>query len=306
MELRHLRYFSALAECLNFTRAAERVHVTQSTLSHQIRQLEEELGHVLFERIGRKVMLTEAGETFLGYASRALREVDQGVGELRQSSGSLKGEVRIGATLTFNMNFLPECLARFMGRHAGVKIVVEELSAQDIANGLIAGHLDVGVAYQPSDPQALWFEPLHNEEMVLVVSTSHPYARQRRVNMVELHKQPLVLLSSQFTTRRLLDECFASCGAQPLVVVEMNAVMPMIGLVAKTQLGTIISEHAVPERNDICVLPLENPNPLRTPGLLWKRGAAQTPAAKALATEIRRTALKRSLRKFTAATPDKA
>src|SRR6476661_1284663 len=75
MELRHLRYFVAVAEHLSFTRAAARVHVTQSTLSHQIRQLEDELGHVLFDRIGKRVMLTEAGETFLGYASRALREV---------------------------------------------------------------------------------------------------------------------------------------------------------------------------------------------------------------------------------------
>jgi LysR family cyn operon transcriptional activator len=71
MELRHLRYFVALAECLSFTRAAERVHVTQSTLSHQIRQLEDELGQPLFDRIGKRVMLTEAGETYLGYASRA-------------------------------------------------------------------------------------------------------------------------------------------------------------------------------------------------------------------------------------------
>ena len=70
MELRHLRYFTTLAECLSFTRAAERVHVTQSTLSHQIKQLEDELGHELFERIGKRVVLTEAGETFLSYASR--------------------------------------------------------------------------------------------------------------------------------------------------------------------------------------------------------------------------------------------
>ena len=72
MELRHLRYFVALAESLNFTRAAERLHVTQSTLSHQIRQLEEELGHPLFDRIGKRVILTEAGEILLGYASKAL------------------------------------------------------------------------------------------------------------------------------------------------------------------------------------------------------------------------------------------
>ena len=97
MELRHLRYFVALAECLSFTRAAERVHVTQSTLSHQIRQLEEELGQPLFDRIGKRVMLTEAGETYLGYASRALREVDHGLSDLMRAGDQLSGEVRIGA-----------------------------------------------------------------------------------------------------------------------------------------------------------------------------------------------------------------
>ena len=80
MELRHLRYFTALADCLNFTRAAERVHVTQSTLSHQIRQLEDEVGRPLFERVGKRVVLTDAGELFQSYALRALKEVDQGSG----------------------------------------------------------------------------------------------------------------------------------------------------------------------------------------------------------------------------------
>src|SRR5512134_2754469 len=100
MELRHLRYFTALAECLSFTRAAERVHVTQSTLSHQIRQLEDELGQPLFDRIGKRVMLTEAGETYLGYASRALREVDHGLSDLMRAGDQLSGEVRVGATGT--------------------------------------------------------------------------------------------------------------------------------------------------------------------------------------------------------------
>jgi len=83
MELRHLRYFVAVAEHLSFTRAAARVHVTQSTLSHQIRQLEEEVGQPLFDRIGKKVVTTEAGELFLGFAIRALKEVDQGIAMLK-------------------------------------------------------------------------------------------------------------------------------------------------------------------------------------------------------------------------------
>ena len=105
MELRHLRYFVSLAECLNFTRAAERVHVTQSTLSHQIAQLEQELGTALFERLARRVVLTEAGESFLAYAAKALKEVDQGVSDLKRAAGELSGVVRIGATHTFNIGF---------------------------------------------------------------------------------------------------------------------------------------------------------------------------------------------------------
>ena len=105
MELRHLRYFVALADTLSFTRAAERVHVTQSTLSHQIRQLEDEIGRPLFDRIGKRVLLTDAGETFLGYAAKALREVDQGLGDLLRGPGELEGEVRIGSTGTFNVGF---------------------------------------------------------------------------------------------------------------------------------------------------------------------------------------------------------
>src|SRR5690606_25702982 len=101
MELRHLRYFIAVASSLNFTRAAERVHVTQSTLSHQIRQLEEEIGQALFERKGRRVVLTDAGESFLAYATRAMTVIDQGLSELKQSVVSMTGEVRIGTTHTF-------------------------------------------------------------------------------------------------------------------------------------------------------------------------------------------------------------
>ena len=296
MELRHLRYFAALAETLNFTRAAERVHVTQSTLSHQIRQLEEEIGHPLFDRIGRRVLLTDAGETFLGYAAKALREVDQGLGELKRSAGALSGEVRIGATHTFNIGFVPECLAAFMARHPTVKISVEELAAEAIGQRLAEGTLDVGIAYEPADPALLWFEPLHNEEMVLVVGTEHPFAQRKRLRMVELHKQPLVLLPRLYTTRAMLDECFLRCGAEPLVAAEMNTIAPMIDLVARTGLASIVSMHAVPPRADIRVVPLESPTPMRTPGLLWKRDARQSAAVKAFANEIRKAALHRSLR----------
>jgi LysR family transcriptional regulator, cyn operon transcriptional activator len=296
MELRHLRYFVSLAECLSFTRAAERMHVTQSTLSHQIKQLEDELGHALFDRIGKRVVLTEAGEMFLGHASKALLEVDHGLSHLKRAGDELSGEVHIGATGSFNVGFVPECLAIFLKRNPTVKVTVEELSADDIGRRLIDATLDVGVAYEPADPTHLWFEPLYTEEMVLVVSARHPLAQRKRVRMVELHRHNLVMLPHSFATRSLLDECFKSCGAEPVVVAEMNTIAPMIGLVARTQLATIVSALAVTGNEDVKTIPLESPTPMRTPGILWKRDGKQTPAVRSFAATMRKLALGKSLR----------
>src|SRR5689334_2349570 len=218
MELRHLRYFVALADCLSFTRAADRVHVTQSTLSHQIRQLEDEIGQRLFERIGKRVVTTEAGELFLAFAVRALKEVDLGIAMLKPGGGGLSGQVRVGATHTFNVSLIPECVALFLARHPTVRVRVDELAAEQVANGLRDGELDIGIAYRPTGPTDLRFEPLYHEEMVLVIAHGHPLARRKRIRMVELHQQRLVLLPRHFATRLLLEECFHASGAEPIIV----------------------------------------------------------------------------------------
>jgi LysR family cyn operon transcriptional activator len=124
MELRHLRYFLALAERLSFTRAAAQVHVTQSTLSHQIKKLEDELGRPLFQRAGKRVIMTEAGELLLPSLRRALNEIDKGIRLLRGAGHQLSGRLRIGATQTFSINFVLACVATFLERNPSVKITV--------------------------------------------------------------------------------------------------------------------------------------------------------------------------------------
>ena len=301
MELRHLRYFVALADCRSFTRAAERTHVTQSTLSHQIRQLEDELGQRLFDRIGRRVVATEAGELFFAFASRALKEVDQGIAMLQPGGGNLTGQVRIGATHTFNIGLIPTCAALFLGRHPTVQIGVEELPAEQIVSRLRSGDLDLGIAYRPSGPTDLWFEPLYNEEMVLVVAESHPFAGRKRIRMVELHQQRLVLLPSYYATRTLLDECFLASGAEPLVVAEMSTVAPMLGLVLRMPIAAIVAVDAVPKAmGGLRMIPLESPTPVRTPGILWQRDVAQSAPVKSFAAIVRKTALGNSLRRAAA------
>lgn len=287
MELRHLRYFVALAEVLNFTRAAERVHVTQSTLSHQIKQLEEELGMPLFERVGKRVKLTEMGSTFLEHITPALSQVDEAIGALKAVPDQLRGELRIAATHSFNVQLIPACLAQFMSRYPAVRVVVEELSGEDIARRLELGELDLGISYRPSIPRGLWFEPLYNEEMKLVMSRRHPLANRRRVRMVELNGVALALLTPNFSTRQLLEECFQAAGAQPLVVAELNAISPMLELVRRTDLCSIVSSNALVGEEDLVALPLEDPTPIRTPGLLWNKQVDRPAATRFMAATIR-------------------
>lgn len=291
MELRHLRYCVALAEVQNFTRAAERTHVTQSTLSHQIKQLEDELEVALFNRDGKSVSLTQAGRDFLDTITPILKQVDAAVGALKASPDQLTGELRIAATHSFNVQLIPQCLAAFMEKFPQVKVIVEELSGDQIAQGLETGTLDLGVSYRPAVPRGLWFEPLFNEELKLIMSPNHPLAKRKRVRMVELNGLPLALLTRNFSTRQLLDECFEAAGAEPQVVAEMNAISPMVELVRRTRLCSIVSDNALSGEPDLVAVALENPTPIRTPGLLWNRNRERPLATRYMANIIRELAL---------------
>lgn len=290
MELRHLRYFDAIAETLNFTRAAERLHVTQSTLSHQIRQLEEELGTPLFDRGGKNVRMTEAGEVLRSHMAPALEQIDLAVRALRAPAGAITGSIRLGTTPSFNTRMVPQCVATLLNHYPGIGLTVEELAAGQILKRLRSGHLDLAVSYPPGEGGDLWFEPLYNEELRLVVGIRHPLAKRRRVRMAELHGVRMVLLPAQFLTRRLLDECFAQASAKPVVVAQLNSVAPMIELIRQTDLAGIITETAVSSSADLRVIPLEDPTPIRTPGLLWPKGAARSPLLKHFGEIIRRAA----------------
>ena len=182
-------------------------------------------------------------------------------------------------------------------RHPTVNVTVSELTADDIGTSLIAGNIDVGISYRPQAIGKLRFEPLYNEEMVLVVSSEHPFARRKRLRLVELHRQALVLLPETFTTRVMLDECFRACGAEPMVVAEMNSIAPMLGLVERIPIGAVVSEHAVQRHSPLRVIPLESPTPMRTPGIVWKRGEQRTAPMRTFGAIVRQVAMSKSLRR---------
>jgi LysR family cyn operon transcriptional activator len=287
MELRHLRYFVALAERLNFTEAAAQTHVTQSTLSHQIRQLEDELEHPLFERTKRRVALTAAGELFLPKAVQALGEIDGGLALLNASAAEVTGRLRIGTTPTFNLHVIPRTMAAFTLRHPNVEVRIEEDTSANISRRVASKEFDLAIAYHPGRTARLSFEPLCNEEMVLLVGAGHALAGRKRVRMIELHRRPMILPPKPFATRRLLDEAFASAGAVPRICVESGSIAAMLATAAHSELATIVSRHAAQPDPRLRQVPLESPTPIRTPGLVRLRAKQMTPAEATFASMVR-------------------
>jgi LysR family transcriptional regulator, cyn operon transcriptional activator len=288
VELRHLRYFEALARTLSFSNAAIKVHVAQSTMSHQIRQLEEELGQPLFIRDGRSVTLTEAGEVLLSEVEQTLRQVDH-LKRLFDRSGQLvSGLLRVGATQSFAGQVIPECIDHFMRRFPSMRIVVEELSNETIIECISAGSLDIGIGYRPYAPSNIWFKPLYNEELMLLVQSNHPFARRRRIQMSELHHLRMVMLPSTFSTRKILDEHLKAADAEPIIIVEMNSLVPMVELVRRTDLAALVAYGVVRDHKNLCIIPVENPTPIRIPGLMLRKTGKRDAATQAFSIIVRR------------------
>ncbi len=289
MELRHLRYFTVLAECLHFGHAAEKLHITQSTLSHQIKQLETELGFTLLQREGGSVSLTVQGAVWLDFAWKALRTLDEGLRTLKSSPSQLSGEIRVAAGQAFCASLMPTCLKLFTEKQPHIKVLIEQVIGSYLIEKLCAGEIDLGIGYQPAGRPGIVFEPLYDEELKLVVPEKHALARRKRISVVELHGQRLALLSNRFSTREMLNAHFAAAGAQPTVVVEANSYTTLLALVPVLNLPTIAPDAIIAGATGISVISLENPAPIRTFGLIWKHGAIKTLASQTFASVVRQS-----------------
>lgn len=292
MDLRRLRYFAAVAEQLNFTRAAELMHVTQSTLSHQIKQLEAEVGHRLFDRTGKRVVITEIGEQLLPKFKRALQDIDDSIRRVQGKTMEFSGHLRLGVTHSLNISLIPKCVAELFERHPSIKVSIKELSADTIARSIESDELDMGITYRPRNSSMLSFEPLCHDEMALIVTRDHPFASRKRIRMSELHQQELILYTKNTATQEFLDDWFGSVGAEPIVLVEMNACAPMPALVRNLGVPAIVSRLGLPDAHDLTIVPIEDPTPLRTPGILWTAVGEPTPEAKSLAGIVRRAMIR--------------
>ncbi|MQS38141.1 LysR family transcriptional regulator, partial [Streptomyces katsurahamanus] len=204
MQFQQLLYFVAVAETRHFTRAAERVHVSQPSLSQQIRALESELGAELFSRARGNIALTEAGAALLPLARRILADADTARLEVQELAQLRRGRVRLGATPSLCTGLLPEVLRVFHDRHPGIRLLIEEGGSHDLVRQLARGALDLALIVLPLPPgsPALTTVELLQEDLV-VVSAAAGKAPRRPVRIADLRDQPLVMFRHGYDLREL-------------------------------------------------------------------------------------------------------
>lgn len=293
-ELRHLRYFLAVAEAAHFRRAAEALHVSQPTLSHQIKQLELQLGAPLFERLSRGVRLTAAGEIFLRRATAMMRELGDARREIAALQAVESGELRVGIVSTVNVAMIPEAVGNFRNLHPKVAVAVRELSQEGLEAELLAGRLDLGVSFlPPRGGGRIESEPLFVERLVAVMPAKHALAKARNVTLADVLAKPLVLLSHGFCTRELVVESVALQALETVLkpAIELNTIEGVLSTLRQTGMLTLLPDAAVrwDQHPDLIVKNLSDKSEdlsFRRVGLLWATGAHRTAAARVFAGEI--------------------
>jgi DNA-binding transcriptional LysR family regulator len=219
LELRHLRYFAAVAEELNFSRAAERLHIAQPPLSAAIRQLEQELGTELLLRTTREVRLTEAGRTFLEGARRTLTELERARADTQRAAAGEIGQLRVAFSWSARFEALPAIGRSFRLSHPDVSLLTEEMWNARMAPALRSGAIDVAVSLCPEVANELSYLPIRSEPVVALLAHSHPLAARQEIELRELADEAFLLFPRELAPR-LYDFMIGLCrraGFEPNV-----------------------------------------------------------------------------------------
>lgn len=233
IENRHLRYFLEVADTLHITKAAERLHIAQPALTQNMQQLEQELGVALFDRKGRRLSLTEAGQVFKREAERSL-QIFQGaqLAAQRAVRGEI-GKIVIGFQSTAGLSIVPQMLTRLGSRYPDIEVVLRELGTAAQRRALRQGEIDVAIMYTLPDREFAHYE-LTPESLVIALSESHPLATRESVAIKELIEETFVLPAlevAEVLHHAVLAEC-ADAGFQPQKVQDVSTAQTALGLVS--------------------------------------------------------------------------
>ncbi|MUG47655.1 LysR family transcriptional regulator [Paenibacillus woosongensis] len=273
MELRQLEYFMAVCHELHFTRAAEKLGIAQPSLSQQIRLLEHEIGTPLFDRIGKKTVITEAGKTLLHHSYNVFHELSQARAAISEIQGLKRGTLKIGALLTVVNYLLPPTVIGFHRSYPNVELSVLGLRTGDIYNGLLENELDLGIVYLPMEHDDLETIPLFKENLALAVPVDHPIAQRSFVTLDILKETPSVLLPNSYFLRQLINEQCRALAFAPQPVMEMTTMESIINMVVQGLGVTILPKGYLDYIGNphIQTIPIQNPVPTTQIGVVYRK-----------------------------------
>ena len=292
MHLQQLRYVAAVAETRHFTRAAEREHVAQPSLSQSVRALERELGAELFHRARGHITLTDAGEALLPLARRILADTETARREVQEVAQLRRGRVRLGATPSLCASLVPDALRTFHARYPGIELHVHEDGSQDLVRTLAAGELDLALVITPLAGQApaLTTTELLREELVVVSSPDAPPVTGTGnggagggIRIGDLRGRPLAMFRHGYDLRELTVAACREAGFEPEFGVEGGEMDAVLGFV-RAGLGVAVVPSMVAERSGLVTTAFAAPGLHRTISVAH-RGDVSPPRA---ARELRR------------------
>jgi DNA-binding transcriptional LysR family regulator len=290
LNLAHLRTLEAIVATGSFSRAAERLHLSQPAVSLHIRQLEERVGLPLLERIGKRAFATAAGEVLLEHAGRALGELEAARQALERLRGVVAGRLRLGTGATASTYLLPPLLRRLHSRYPSLDLVVVTGNSAEIAAAVAGNQLDAGVVTLPVSGRQLSVTPLYVDRLVAIAPPGRQWRRRRPVTPRELARHPLILYERGGTIRRVIDDWFRRAGAAPRVAMELGnaeAIKKLVEAGLGLSLNSAIAVRAEVRAGRLVALPLDPPLSRRL-GLVRRRDKPESPALRVLMAALER------------------
>lgn len=272
MDIRQMQYLLEVARLKSFTKAADALYITQPTISKTIKGMEEELGVVLFDRVGKSIELTDAGQLIVQQAQQIVASFQNLMAELDDLRNLKKGHIRIGLPPMVGVSFFPRVIGGFHDRYPEITIQLFEDGAKKVESDVAAGLLDVGVVVLPTVQEGLNSFPFVEEKLNLVVPLNHPLAERRQADLAELAEEGFVLFREDFTLHdRIIAEC-AKSGFQPRIIYESSQ-WDLISEMVAVGLGiTLLPETICREvdRERVRILQLVNPSIPWKLGIVWR------------------------------------
>ncbi|MBD2164000.1 LysR family transcriptional regulator [Calothrix membranacea FACHB-236] len=275
MELRHLRYFIAVAEELHFSKAAERLHIAQPPLSQQIQQLEAELGVELFHRkTKRQVQLTEAGKVFLQEAYGLLLQLETAIALTQRIGRGQTGQLRIGFTSLVIYELLPLILRQFREQFPDVELVLRELTTSQQEQAIRDSVIHVGFAHPPLEDETLSYQSIHQQTLVVALPSNHSLAQTENIQVQELENEPLIIFPRYLAPGLydLIMSLFRQRNIKPQITQEAVQMQTIIGLVS-AGMGVAITPSSLQnlQRSGVSYHPLREQAPVIETAVIWQQ-----------------------------------